>query len=357
MTSGAALEGTGRCLGDTPRGLPAGVVAVGGAAPDNHLTNLDMEKFVDTTDEWIRERTGIAARCIAPWNVAASDLASQAARSALSRAAVDPSELDLVIVATVTPDMPLPSTACIVQDMIGARNAACFDVAAGCSGFLYGLVVACNMIAAGPYGSALVIGVDVLSRITDWGDRNTCVLFGDGAGAVVVGRAAPGSGILAFHLGADGGGADLLKVPGGGSRTPASRETLEANMHTIKMRGREVFQMAVRNMSAAVSGILRASGHSIDEVDCLIPHQANLRIIESLCRRLSFPMEKTMVNISSYGNTSSASIPLALADAVELGRLKRGDLAVMASFGAGVTWGAVALRWGAGDTENGKPFE
>jgi 3-oxoacyl-[acyl-carrier-protein] synthase-3 len=241
--------------------------------------------------------------------------------------------------------------------MIGARGAACFDIAAGCSGFLYGLTVACHMVAAGTYENALVVGVDILSRITDWGDRNTCVLFGDGAGAALVRPVPRGSGILSFHLGADGGAADLLKMPGGGSRNPASLESLDANLHTIKMNGREVYQMAVRKMSAAVTSVVEESGHALDEVDCLIPHQANLQIIKSLCRRLSFPMEKAVVNIEDYGNTSAASIPLALVDAEKRGMLKEGDLAVLTSFGAGMTWGAVALRWGIGAPRSGRALD
>ncbi len=345
-TAEITVDGARENQGDAPAaGLPVGIVAVGRAVPENCLTNQDLERMVDTSDEWILDRTGISKRHIATEDIASSDLAAEASRRALARARVDPLELDLLIIATATPDMPAPSTACLVQDMIGARNAACFDIGAACSGFLYGLVVASHLIAAGPYKNALVVGVEILSKVTDWNDRNTCVLFGDGAGAAVVGPAALGAGVLSFQLGADGSAADFLKLPGGGSRTPASRESLESNMHTIKMQGREVFQMAVGNMSEAVTETLRKSGHTIDEVDCLIPHQANLRIIKSLCRRLGFPMEKTVVNISEYGNTSAASIPLALVDAQEQGLLEKGDLVVLVSFGAGMTWGAVAMRW------------
>lgn len=327
-------------------GLPAGIAAVAGAVPEGFLTNADLERMVDTSDEWIVQRTGIRKRHIAPEGVAASHLTAQAARIALEKAGVDPLDLDLIIVATVTPDMPCPSTACLVQEMIGARNAACFDLSAGCTGFLYGLSVAGSMVASCGFRNAMVAGVDVLSRITDWSDRNTCVLFGDGAGAAIVRHSSAGPGILSFHLGADGRAAEFLMMPGGGSRRPASRDSVEANLHTIKMNGREVFQMAIKKMSEAVTDVVERSGHTLDDVDCLVPHQANIRIIRSLCHRLGFPMDKVIVNIADYGNTSAASIPLALVDAEERGMLKSGDLAVLTSFGAGMTWAAAALRWG-----------
>lgn len=344
--------GAGRGTVAEQRGLPAFVAAVAGAVPEGYLTNRDLERMVDTSDEWILERTGISKRHIAQEGIAASDLAAHASRGALARAEMDPGELDLLIAATVTPDMPLPSTACLVQEMIGARRAACFDLAAGCSGFLYALVVAAHMVASGVHHNALVIGVDVLSRITDWADRDTCVLFGDGAGAAIVRRSDEGPGFLSFLLGADGGAAGYLMMPGGGSRNPASRESVDANLHTIKMKGREVFRMATRKMSEAITLVVERSGHTLDEVDCLVPHQANVRIVQSLCQRIGFPMEKVVLNIADYGNTSAASIPLALVDAEARGMLKEGDLAVMASFGAGMTWAAAALRWrGSGGPE------
>lgn len=330
-------------------GLPAYVAAVAGAVPRTYFTNGDLELMVETTDEWIVERTGIVKRHIAPKDMAASDLAARAAEGALSKASLDALDLDLVIVATVTPDMPLPATACLVQEMIGARRAACFDLSAGCSGFIYALIVAAQMVSAGAYSNALVIGVDILSRVTDWSDRNTCVLFGDGAGAAVVRRSANGAGVLSFELGADGSAADLLTVPGGGSRNPASVRSVTANLHTIKMNGREVFRMASRKMFEAVTEVVERSGHTLQDVDCLVPHQANLRIIQSLCKRLDFPMAKVMVNVMDFGNTSAASIPLALAGAEEKGLLKSGDLTVLASFGAGMTWAAAALLWGEPD--------
>lgn len=329
--------------------MPVGVAAVGAAVPDEFLTNADLERMVDTSDQWIVQRTGIRKRHIAPEGTAASHLTSRAARTALEKAGLDPLELDLIIVATVTPDMPFPSTSCLVQEMIGAGNAACFDLSAGCAGFLYGLSVASSMIASNGFRNAMVVGVEVLSRITDWADRGTCVLFGDGAGAAILRPVPVGRGILSTHLGSDGGAADFLKLPGGGSLHPASEKSLSANLHTIKMQGRQVFNLAVKNMSRAIECVLDQAGCTLDDVDCLIPHQANVRIIKSLCSRLGFPLDKTVVNIAEYGNTSSASIPIALAEAVEDGRLKEGDLAVLVSFGAGLTWAGIALRWGDAD--------
>ncbi|MCG2794877.1 MAG: ketoacyl-ACP synthase III [Actinomycetia bacterium] len=330
-------------------GMPAGVVAAGAAVPDDILTNAELERMVETSDEWIVKRTGIRERRIAPEGIAASHLGVRAARDALGKAGMKPVDLELIIVATVTGDMPAPSTACLLQEKIGAPHAACFDLSAGCTGFLYALSVAGHMVAYGNFSCAMVVGVEVLSRVTDWSDRGTCVLFGDGAGAVIVKPASPGSGILSVHLGSDGGAADLLKIPGGGSLHPASARTVEDGLHTLKMNGREIFTLAVRNMAESVTRALKDAGCTLDEVDCLIPHQANLRIIKSLCGRVGFPMEKTAVNIGEYGNTSSASIPLALVDAEERGMLVAGDLAVLASFGAGLTWGAMVLRWGETD--------
>lgn len=348
---GTAVATEAASAGAWPCGaLGAGVVAVGRSVPAEVRTNEDLEKMVDTSDSWILERTGIARRHIAAEGEGASDLATRAATEALRQANMAAGDLALVIVGTVTADSPLPSAACLVQEKLGARGAACFDVAAGCSSFLHALALAGNLVSTGAFSNALVVGVDVLSRVTDWSDRHTCVLFGDGAGAVVVKPARPGSGILSFHLGSDGRAAENLMIPAGGSRHPASEETVRENMHTIKMNGREVFKMAVRKMSESIQIAAERAGCAVDEVDLLVPHQANLRIISSVCQRLSFPVEKAVVNIGEYGNTSSASIPLALADAVSQGRLARGDLVMLASFGAGVTWGAVALRWGADES-------
>lgn len=330
-------------------GMPAGIMAVGAAVPDDVLTNAELERMVETSDEWIVKRTGIRERRIAPEGMAASHLAASAARDALAKAGMKPGELDLIIVATVTGDMPVPTTACLLQEKIGAPRAACFDLSAGCTGFLYALSVAGHMVAYGNYSRAMVVGVEVLSRVTDWSDRGTCVLFGDGAGAVIVRPVSTGYGILSIHMGSDGGTAGLLKMPGGGSLYPASAQTVGDGMHTLKMKGREIFTLAVKNMALSVTRALQDAGCTLEEIDCLIPHQANARIIKSLCDRLGFPMEKTAVNIGKYGNTSSASIPLALVDAEERGMLAAGDLAVLVSFGAGLTWGAILLRWGGTD--------
>ena len=326
--------------------LPACVSAVGGALPDGYITNHDLEFLVDTTDEWILERTGIAKRHIASGDCASSNLAAAASREAIEKAGVDSREVELLIVATVTPDMPLPSTACLVQEEIGAQNAACMDIAAGCTGFLYGLVVAAHMVSLGAYRNALVVGVDVLSRITDWEDRKTCVLFGDGAGAVLVEPSFNEPRILSFTLGSDGSKSELLHIPGGGSRIPVTEESLRKNLHTIKMDGRAVFQMAVRKMTDSILEVVEDSGYSLEQVGCLIPHQANVRIIESVCRRLSYPLERVAVNIREVGNTSAASIPLALLWAEKNGMVKNGGLCVLAGFGAGMTWGAACIRFG-----------
>lgn len=327
----------------------AGFAAIGTAIPDRVLTNADLEKMVDTSDEWIRARTGIRERRIAAPDVAASDLAAVAAERALERAALRAEDVDLIIVATVTGDMPFPATACFVQERIGARRAAAMDIGAACPGFIYGVATGAQFIATGMYDTVLVVGVEVLSRIVDWQDRNTCVLFGDAAGAAVLRPAQPGHGVLSIVLASDGAAADLLTLPCGGSRRPASRETVEQRGHYLKMNGAEVFKIAVRSMGDAALEAMRKAGLGRDDVDLLVPHQANRRIIDATVRRLGLPMERVMVNVDRYGNTSSASIPIALEEAIEQGRLKDGDRVIAVAFGAGMVWGALAVRWGLGE--------
>ncbi|MCF7755240.1 beta-ketoacyl-ACP synthase III [Paenibacillus amylolyticus] len=324
---------------------PVGVIGTGKYVPEKILTNSDLEKMVDTNDEWIVSRTGIKERHIAAPDQATSDLAYEAAIKALESAGMTGSDLDLIIVATITPDSSFPSTACILQDKLGAKGAAAFDLSAACSGFVYGLASATSFIQSGMYNNALVIGADCLSRITDYTDRNTCVLFGDGAGAVVVGEVPEGRGFKAFDLGAEGSGGSLLQMEGGGSRLPASAETVENKKHYIYMNGREVFKFAVRVMGTATIEVLRKAGMERTDVDLFVPHQANIRIIQSAMQRLELPEEKVVVNVDKYANTSAASIPLALVEAAEEGRMKAGDTVLMVGFGGGLTWGASVLVW------------
>lgn len=324
---------------------PVGVIGTGKYVPEKILTNSDLEKMVDTNDEWIVSRTGIKERHIAAPDQATSDLAYEAAIKALESAGMTGSDLDLIIVATITPDSSFPSTACILQDKLGAKGAAAFDLSAACSGFVYGLASATSFIQSGMYNNALVIGADCLSRITDYTDRNTCVLFGDGAGAVIVGEVPEGRGFKSFDLGAEGAGGSLLQMEGGGSRLPASVETVENKKHYIYMNGREVFKFAVRVMGTATIEVLRKAGLERTDVDLFVPHQANIRIIQSAMQRLELPEEKVVVNVDKYANTSAASIPLALVEAAEEGRMKAGDTVLMVGFGGGLTWGASVLVW------------
>lgn len=325
--------------------VPVGILGTGKYVPDRILTNKDLESMVETNDEWIVTRTGIRERRLAAEGQATSDLALEASRIALENAGITAEQLDLIIVSTITPDMAFPSTACILQDKLGARNAAAFDLSAACSGFIYGLANASNFIATGMYKYALVIGAESLSKITDYTDRNTCILFGDGAGAVVIGQVPEGRGFKSFELGADGSGGELLKIEGGGSRYPASAATLENRMHYIHMAGAEVFKFAVRIMGNAADEALRKAGLSKEDVDLLVPHQANMRIIQSSLNRLELSEERCMINLDKYGNMSAASIPVALAEAAEQGRVKEGDCLVLVGFGGGLTWGASALIW------------
>lgn len=321
-----------------------GIVGVGYSVPEQILTNQDLEKIVDTSDEWIISRTGIRERRKVAAEEATSDLASRAALQALKDADVSPEEVDLIILGTATPDMSFPSTACIVQDNIKAVNAAAFDLSAGCTGFVYALNVGQQFVATGQYKTALVIGADCISRILDWEDRNTCVLFGDGAGAAVL-KAVDEGGFLAFELGAEGSGGYHLRLPAGGSKKPASLETVEQKEHFVHMDGSDVFKFAVRAMSDSTQRTLENAGLTADDIDVLIPHQANLRIIDAAIKRLKINPAKVVVNLDRYGNMSSGSIPVALAEEVQAGRIKKGDKIVMVGFGAGLTFGSCALEW------------
>jgi 3-oxoacyl-[acyl-carrier-protein] synthase-3 len=322
-----------------------GIIATGSYVPEKVITNHDLEKIVDTSDEWIVTRTGIRERRIADKDTATSDLATIAAQRALESARLTAQDIDMIIVATVTPDMHFPSTACLVQKNIGAVNASAFDLEAACSGFLYGIVVANQFIATGLYRNVMVIGAECLSKFINWKDRNTCVLFGDGAGAVIVSRVEEGYGFLSQILGADGTGASLLTLEAGGSRRPASFETVEKQLHYIHMEGSEVFKFAVRIMASMAEEAVKRAGLTKEEVDFLIPHQANIRIIEAARKRLELPEDKVYVNLDRYGNMSAASIPVALDEAVRLGLVKKGDNIVMVGFGGGLTWAACAMRW------------
>lgn len=324
---------------------PVGVIGTGKYVPERILDNAELEKMVETNDEWIVSRTGIRERHIAAPEQATSDLAYEASIKALAAAGLKPEELDLIIVATITPDTSFPSTACILQEKLGAKKAAAFDLSAACSGFVYSLAAATGFIQNGMYNNALVIGADTLSRITDYTDRNTCVLFGDGAGAVVLGEVAQGRGFQSFDLGAEGAGGDLLKLPAGGSRLPSSAETVENKLHFISMNGRDVFKFAVRVMGTATEEVLRKAELTKDDIDLFIPHQANIRIIQSAMQRLNLSEDRVMINVDKYANTSAASIPLALVEAYEEGRIKEGDRVVMVGFGGGLTWGGAALIW------------
>ncbi|MGQ9880142.1 MAG: beta-ketoacyl-ACP synthase III [Armatimonadota bacterium] len=323
----------------------AGIIGVGVGILETVLTNHDLEQRIDTSDEWIVTRTGIRERRIAPAHVATSDLAAQAAEQALRNAGKSAQDVDLIVVATATPDMPWPSTACLVQAKIGASKAAAFDLNAVCSGFVYALWIAAQAVETGAYRCVLVIGADILSRQVNWEDRSTCVLFGDGAGAVVLAPVQEPYGVLSGVLGADGTGAPLLNVPAGGTREPLSPDVIARKRHTIQMRGREVFKFAVTIMGEVAVQALEKAGIPPEEVSLFIPHQANIRIIQAAAERLNLPMERVFVNVDRYGNTSAASIPIAIYEAWAQGRLKKGDLAVVVGFGAGLTWGACVIRW------------
>ena len=314
--------------------------------PPKVLTNADLEKMVETSNEWIMQRTGIRERHIVDDGVATSDLAKEASIAAIQKAGLTPNDIDLIIVGTVTPDMLFPSTACLVQDKIGARRAWGFDLSAACSAFTYSVTVGSQMIAAGSAKHVLVIGADVMSSIIDYTDRATCVLFGDGAGAVVLGEAADGYGILDFEHQVDGSGGNALCMPAGGSRRPASHETVDQRLHYVKQEGQQVFKFAVRNTGDVCERLLKRNHLTANDIDLFVSHQANKRIILSAAERLGLPEEKVIINIERFGNTTAATIPLALNDAVNEGKLKKGHTVLLASVGAGFTVGAVLVKWG-----------
>jgi len=324
----------------------AQIIGTGSYAPEQVITNKDLEKFVDTSDEWITERTGIKQRRKAAPGEATSDMAVAAARKALEMAGTRPEQVDLIVVGTITPDMPMPSCAAFVQAKLGAVNAFAFDVAAACAGSIYALSVAEQFIQTGKVKRALVIGADLFTQLVNWGDRNTCVLFGDGAGAMLLAPAEePERGILSTHLRMDGSLAEILAIPGGGSKEPLTEENLRAQRNKVVMNGREVFKCAVRALADITQEALSANGLTASQVDHVIVHQANSRILESVMQRLEVPLEKCWINLDKYGNTSAASLPISLDEALRSGRIKRGDLVAMMAIGAGMTWGAAMVRW------------
>ncbi len=324
------------------------IIGWGMYAPDHIVTNDDLAKIVDTNDAWIRSRTGIRERHIVDKaDESTSTLAARAARAALQKAGIPATALDMIILSTSSPDHLFPATACIVQDAIGATNAGAYDLSAACSGFVYGMAMAHGLIVSGQADTVMVIGAETLSRLVDWSDRNTCVLFGDGAGAVIMQASEEPGGFLASVLGADGSGANLLTLPAGGSRLPASVETVRRGDHYIKMDGKAVFRFATRVMADATRKVVEKAGLTLDDVDWIVPHQANVRIIESsVVKQLKFPKERVYINLDRYGNTSTASIPIALTEAVEEGRIQPGDHIVLVGFGAGLTWAAALVQWG-----------
>lgn len=309
------------------------------------LTNAELEKFVDTTDEWIVTRTGIRERRIAAEDEYTSDLAAKAALNAIENADIKPEEIDLIIVATATPDMFFPSTACFVQSKIGAKNAACFDVSAACSGFLYALETAQQFITSRTYDTILVIGAEKLSSIVDWKDRNTCVLFGDGAGAAILRHRGGSHGVIATQMGSDGGYSDILYIPGGASRYPITADNVDQRLNAIKMNGKETYKQAVNAMLKAANQALEQAHLTSADLACIIPHQANIRIIEAIADRMGVPMEKFMVNLDRYGNTSAAAVAIALDDANRSGRMKEGDYILLVVFGGGLTWASSVIQW------------
>ena len=325
--------------------LKARIIATGSYVPENVITNNDLAQIVDTSDDWIIERTGIRERRIVNGMQATSDLAYEAAHAALERADVKSRDIDLIIVATISGDMAFPSTACFLQKRLGAVNAAAFDLNAACSGFIYGLHVANSLIKSGAHSRILLVGAEVLSKFTDWSDRTTCVLFGDGAGAVLLEGTKEKHGVYSTHIYSDGSLSDLICLPGGGSRNPCSRETILKRLHFMKMKGNETFKVAVRTLEEVALRTLEKNDLDSSQLSLLIPHQANLRIIQATAKRLRLPEEKVFLNIEKYGNTSAASIPIALDEAVQAGRCKEGEYILLEAFGGGLTWASALLRW------------
>jgi 3-oxoacyl-[acyl-carrier-protein] synthase III len=336
-------------LANVSRNGAIGITGVGSYVPERVMTNDDLSELVETSDEWITERTGIKERRIADPSQAASDLALPAARQALEAARLEAADLELVVVATVTPDMFFPSTGSLLASALGADDAAAYDLSAGCTGFMYAIAQAYGALAGGLTQNALVVGSETLSKIVNWHDRSTCVLFGDGAGAVVIERV-PEGGFLGFELGSDGEGGKDLAVPAGGSRRPPTEQTVQQDLHFLQMNGREVYKFATRVLVSSAEKLLEECGLTVDDIDLYIPHQANKRIIDHAARNLGIPEEKVFVNLQKYGNTSSASIPLCLAEAVAGGRLTKGTRVLMTGMGAGLTWGSAYTIWSNGHT-------
>ncbi|MTI69963.1 MAG: ketoacyl-ACP synthase III [Firmicutes bacterium] len=322
-----------------------GIIGLGSYVPENILTNKELEEMVDTNDEWIQSRTGIKERRILDKDKATSYMAMEAGKKAIKDSGLSSEDIDLIIVTTVTPDMAFPSTACLVQRDLECENAAAFDLEAACSGFIYGLSVAYGYVKAGIYKNILLISADALSKITDFTDRNTCVLFGDGAGAAVISEVKENTGVLSIDIGADGKGADYLTQPAGGSKMPASKETVENRLHYINMEGNGVFKFAVKIMGDASKKVVSESGLELSDIDYLVPHQANIRIINSARKRLKLDKDKVYVNLDKYGNMSSASIPVALDEAVKEGKIKNNDNVILVGFGGGLTWGSCVIKW------------
>ena len=321
------------------------ITGLGAFLPEKVLSNADLERLVDTTDEWIRKRTGIIERRIVENGVVTSDLAAKASLEAISDAGISPLDIDLIITSTVTPDHLFPSTSCYVQKKIGATNAGAFDVLAACAGFVYALSIAHGLIASGAMNNVLVIGAECLSKFTDYTDRTSCILFGDGAGAAIVQKHSGTSEILPFVLGADGSNADILILPGGGSKNPPTKETIDEGLHYMRIKGKEVFKMATNNLVALIRSTLDKCDVKLKDIDLIVPHQSNLRIIKAAMKKLAMPMDKVYVNIDRYGNTSSASVPIALAEIKKSSMLRQGDLVLLATLGGGLTWSATILRW------------
>ena len=321
------------------------IAGTGSYLPEKVLTNADLEKMIDTSDEWISTRTGIKERRIVAQDQASSDLAYEASRKAMQAAQVKPEELDMIIVATITPDMIFPATACVLQEKLGAKGTAAFDLEAACSGFLYGISIGSQFIATGMYDNVLVVAAEALSKIIDWKDRSTCVIFADGAGAAVLQPSFDSSGIISNYLGADGTGADLVGVPAGGSRLPASQETVRDRQHYMKMRGNGLFKRAVNAMIQAIDVSLEKGGLTYNEIDFFIPHQANIRIINPVAKRIGLDKDKVCINLDQCGNMSAASVAVALDQAVREGKIKKGDKVLLTCFGGGLTWASLVIEW------------
>ena len=324
--------------------IKAGIIGVGSYVPEKVVTNFDLEKIMDTSDEWIKTRTGISERRMVGENEATSDMASKAAIKALESAKIEAKDVDMIILATITPDSPLPATSCIIQEKIGAKNAAAFDLSAACSGFLYAMNISKRFVESGVYKNILIIGAETLSSVINYEDRTTAVLFGDGAGAAIISTVNEG-GILSITNGADGSGKDYLKIPAGGSRIKAGEESIKNKLHTVQMSGSDVFKFAVRKMADESVRAVEKANLTLEDIDFLIPHQANIRIIESSAKRLKLEKDKVYVNLTKYGNMSSASIPVAIDEAYKEGKIQKGDKVVFVGFGGGLTWGASVVEW------------